>query len=524
MSLRVHLFLLLAGLLALLMGAQWWLIQSLARDLGTEVSAVAFSVGQELVEVLQDSEMESEISMEAGSGTTEVDVRVIQIEEKQVEGQKQSESRQRIVHIVRPGDAGPLSPEMAEELEALTAGGLLPGPGPEPPKAKLPDVRPPGSETDPFFLEVMRSGGPEDDALVLKGPRVVRKIPIPLQSFDNRLDRFRERLWMGSLVLLALGLALAALVAHRVSRPLRSLAAAAQRVGEGEQGVRVAEGVGGEVGATLKAFNLMSDRLVQLEGDARRLREAQHLTELGEVSQGFAHSLRNPLNALGLSVDTLAEKDVEESQRLALASTARQQIRRVDEALRSFLAVASSGGEPEEVDLATLLQDVALEAMQDCQGQKGNDQHPPRLEVHTAPPLPALRAVAPELRSVLQALVINAMEASPPGGRVTLSAEALSENRVRILVEDEGPGLPAAVREKLFKPHVTTKAHGSGMGLFLAHRISSGRYEGSLNLHDLAPEDGAKEEDSRTGTRAVLELSHRISPNASTEMGSSTHG
>jgi nitrogen-specific signal transduction histidine kinase len=67
-------------------------------------------------------------------------------------------------------------------------------------------------------------------------------------------------------------------------------------------------------------------------------------------------------------------------------------------------------------------------------------------------------------------------------------------------VDDEGPGLPPEIRQRLFTPHLSTKANGSGMGLFLAHRIAGNRYGGRLELLDLEP----------TGTRAVLELRDRV--------------
>jgi signal transduction histidine kinase len=66
-------------------------------------------------------------------------------------------------------------------------------------------------------------------------------------------------------------------------------------------------------------------------------------------------------------------------------------------------------------------------------------------------------------------------------------------------VEDDGTGLPAAVRERLFTPHVTTKPSGSGMGLFLAHRIATSRYGGGLRLEDRLP----------SGTRATVTLRDR---------------
>jgi signal transduction histidine kinase len=77
---------------------------------------------------------------------------------------------------------------------------------------------------------------------------------------------------------------------------------------------------------------------------------------------------------------------------------------------------------------------------------------------------------------------------------VTVRVEALDGTSVRLTVEDEGPGLPSEVRSRLFTPHVTTKPSGSGMGLFLAYRIATARYGGSLVLEERVPR----------GTRAVF--------------------
>ncbi|MBI5439740.1 MAG: sensor histidine kinase, partial [Deltaproteobacteria bacterium] len=112
---------------------------------------------------------------------------------------------------------------------------------------------------------------------------------------------------------------------------------------------------------------------------------------------------------------------------------------------------------------------------------------------------PRLLAVAPELRAALHALLVNAVEASPDGAQVTVQVEARDHGCARVTVGDEGPGLPAEVRARLFTPHVTTKPSGSGMGLFLAHRIATTRYGGGLSLEESEPR----------GTRAVLDLGPR---------------
>lgn len=101
---------------------------------------------------------------------------------------------------------------------------------------------------------------------------------------------------------------------------------------------------------------------------------------------------------------------------------------------------------------------------------------------------------------MVQALVVNAVEASPPGGQVLVRVGRGPGERWWLEVDDEGPGVAPEIRERLFTPHVTTKASGSGMGLFLAQRLAAGRYDGKVEL--LTRTEG--------GTRARLELGPRI--------------
>ena len=139
-----------------------------------------------------------------------------------------------------------------------------------------------------------------------------------------------------------------------------------------------------------------------------------------------------------------------------------------------------------------LAREVALEVLQDARGRV-------RVSVEVETAVPSLAASPAELRAILQALVVNAVEASPDGATVEVSVAAAEAGHVRVEILDAGSGLAPKVRERLFTPHLTTKPHGSGMGLYLAHRLATGRYGGSLELVD---RDGG-------GTIARLELGNR---------------
>jgi len=149
--------------------------------------------------------------------------------------------------------------------------------------------------------------------------------------------------------------------------------------------------------------------------------------------------------------------------------------------LRGFLALsAGDGASVGEVPLREVIDDVLLEASQRAQGRvrflrEGDDA--------------SLRGVAAELRVMLHALVVNALEASPEGGRVTVRVLTpdVAASAIEVQVSDEGGGVSEAIRARLFQPHVSGKPHGAGMGLYLAERLARLRYRGGITLNERAP-------------------------------------
>lgn len=466
-TLRLKLFVLIGGLLALMVGAEWLLIETLTKDLRVEVTAVATSVGKDIVRILHRVDEKGPLLASPPAG-----VRRIVIDDE--------------AHVVAlPREAaGKTGPE---------AGGETGAPGGDDPREKR-FVVTTVQTTDAGAVSSTKSwttaGG--TSFLFLEGPAARTRIAIPETGVKDAVTRFRTRLVLGSLGIVAIGLLAAAFVAHRVARPLVELSRAARTLGEGGFGAQVATREGGEVGEAIAAFNQMSSRLEALEREALALKEREHLGEMGEVARGMAHALRNPLHAVGLSVDELASRLPDDPGAAEMAAAARRQIAGVDGTIRSFLALAAEGGTQEEVDVRSLAEEVALSALQGALGRV-------RVAVEAGEARPRISAVAPELRAALHALVVNAVEASPAGAQIVVRVEAQDGERARVTVEDEGPGLPDEVRERLFTPHVTTKPSGSGMGLFLAHRIATTRYGGGLALEPRPPH----------GTRAILDLGPR---------------
>jgi len=474
MSLRLRLFLLLAGLVLVLVVCQALLVRSLAQRLDRDVRAVAVSVGEELL-----SGFRFEVRQDGNGLLHETQLVVV---ETSAEGEGESARRE-------PDsiDAPPASTprwKMRRELRASAAQGASDGAvvTHQLVEAETIGVRP------PHRLEL--EPGEEGGVLFLRGPMRERRIRFPAEEVVVTVDRFGRQLLLGSLALLVFGFVAAAIVAHRTTRPLAALADASQRLGSGELGLALPISRHDEIGDLVGAFNAMSARLAVLDRENRRLAESEHLSELGEVARGLAHTLRNPLNALGLAVERLAGP-LAPGEAEELAERCRLQIRRLDGALRGFLALASaSAARAQPVELGGLAREIALEALQDAAGRV-------RIDVE-APHRTELVAVEAELKAVLQALVVNACEASPAGGRVVVRVAADGDG-ARLEIDDEGPGIAPEVAARLFAPHVTTKPHGSGMGLYLARRLAESRYGGGVEV-------GARAEG---GTRATLTLAAR---------------
>ena len=235
-------------------------------------------------------------------------------------------------------------------------------------------------------------------------------------------------------------------------------------------------------GALLGASMFFKD-LTRVEQLNERERLRDRLVAIGELAAVFAHEVKNPLAGIEVMAGHLRRKvgDAPEVQKVLtdIIGEAKMANAIVQEVL-DFVRPIRLQVEP------TLLCDAVQAAVQhaDAKGRRGN------IVVETRVPqtLPHLRADKHQLTQVLTNLIVNAYEALDGHGHVTVTA---SETRLQdgaggrdaILVEvaDDGPGIPADVREKVFEVFFTTKAKGSGLGLAIVKRIVDA-HDGRLDL------------------------------------------
>jgi signal transduction histidine kinase len=215
-----------------------------------------------------------------------------------------------------------------------------------------------------------------------------------------------------------------------------------------------------------ESVNVVLDRLRQSEKDALR---AEQLAWVGQMAAGIAHEVRNPLMAIKLLVQAAATPRGGRGFRLRDLQVLEEEIVRVEQIISSFLDFARPPRpEKRSVDVIRLAESAA-------EGVR------PRAEVQgveitvVAPSEPVvISADENQIRQVLYNLMFNAIDVLPDGGEVMVRAniEDGPEGAEFVLtVEDDGPGLPAGLGERIFEPFVSTKETGLGLGLSICRRI-----------------------------------------------------
>lgn len=205
---------------------------------------------------------------------------------------------------------------------------------------------------------------------------------------------------------------------------------------------------------------LLDERLEQI-------RNYERLRSLGEIASVVVHELKTPLSSIRLAVETVrraAGLDPSSQRRLDVAIEQTARLDRLLSSIRNF-------SRPHTLELRPL--DVRSLVSSALQAVEGSLQGPATtVTVEVKPdPLP-LMGDSDRLVEALQNVIVNAIESMPNGGTVAIIAAPGSRRGwIDIRVTDQGPGVAAAVQERLFQPFFTTKPAGTGLGLSIVRRI-----------------------------------------------------
>jgi len=274
----------------------------------------------------------------------------------------------------------------------------------------------------------------------------------------------------GSGILIAV--VLSTWIAARVTRPVEQLASAAQQVADGDWNTQVPVSSNDELGQLAESFNQMTRQMLQ---QREHLVQTERVAAWRELARRLAHELKNPLFPLQITVENLLrarEQSPEMFQEIFRESTSTllAEIQNLKNIIARFSDFSRM---PQPTFQPVSLNDVVHGVMRLFQAQlaAGNQLGiTPQLELQ--PDLPQIAADPDLLHRALSNLVLNAMDAMPSGGVLSVRTRAL-DGRVQLEVSDTGSGLSAEECGRLFTPYYTSKTHGTGLGLAIVQSVVS---------------------------------------------------
>ncbi|WP_243058153.1 DUF4153 domain-containing protein [Nocardioides sp. SR21] len=289
--------------------------------------------------------------------------------------------------------------------------------------------------------------------------------------------------WLSLPVTVALALGVTQLLAVGMTSPLREMTAAARRMARGDYSTRVTAMSSDEVGQLAKAFNSMAEDLGAVDRQRR------------ELVANVSHELRTPLAALYAVLENLADGVAEpdpETLRVALGQAERLSALASDLLDLARVDAGEAHLSTAEVPVVVLLENAVAEAR-----ATGRDV---RYDVRVTPPTLAVTADPARLLQLVTNLLDNASRHSPAGGVVRVSATGTATGW-RLEVADDGPGIPAADRERVFERFGTLTetegGGGTGLGLAIARWVTD--LHGGV-IHVVDPEPPS------TGARVRVDL------------------
>ena len=258
-------------------------------------------------------------------------------------------------------------------------------------------------------------------------------------------------------------------IAASVSRPVEQLARAAREVTAGDWEVQVPVASKDEVGLLAEAFNRMTQELVS---QRERLVQSERVAAWRELARRLAHELKNPLFPLQLTVENMIRaKKVSPEMFEEVFTEGVTALTDEIANLKTIIGRFSDFSKMPKPQMSELdLRDVLTRVVRLYQPTL--EQREPPIEIVAKLPANALRVCvdAELMHRAISNLVLNAMDAMPEGGTLTITAVRKDKN-VRTTIADTGQGMTAEECERLFTPYYTTKEQGTGLGLAIVQSV-----------------------------------------------------
>ena len=248
----------------------------------------------------------------------------------------------------------------------------------------------------------------------------------------------------------------------------------------GEHSVRLLEAVGSQVGVAIenaRLYTRISQYAEELARSQAQLIQAEKLAAMGRLTASIAHELNNPLQAIQNCLHLILHRSLEQEKQRTYLTMAQEEVERLISTVQRMLDFyRPSTKQHRATDVHQVVEDVL--ALTSKRLERG------RVRVRRAfdPQIPPLHAIKNQLKQVFLNLVINAVEAMPRGGELTVRTSLSPDGDwVSIAFCDQGTGLSQQARAHLFEPFYTTKQKGTGLGLSVSYGIIE-QHGGSIDV------------------------------------------
>lgn len=275
------------------------------------------------------------------------------------------------------------------------------------------------------------------------------------------------------LLVFFIGIIIAYFLSKHYTRPIKMLAQSAMVVASGNFDRKVEVKGRDEMGQLFESFNFMVERLRESRNYEKRLREAEHLAGLGQLSRNIAHEIRNPLNFMNLSIAHIGEKfrpeDAGRQERFdALVGGIKLEIQRLNKLVSDYLDYSKPIKlNLQKVEIERLVDEIInlIRVRADTEGVSIVKEY------HTGNVLNLDKDL---IKSCILNIVSNAFQAMSLSRKekvLTIKSETVEEKLI-LSIADSGLGVPAANLSKIFDPFFSTKPDGLGLGLSITKRIT----------------------------------------------------
>lgn len=314
---------------------------------------------------------------------------------------------------------------------------------------------------------------------------------VPLAEFTQSAVSLRNYIFQIGIVMVAAVVFVLWYLAYRLNRPILKLANATRELAAGNLDVELVPFTTGtyETMELTNDFNIMAKNLRRIQAE---LVASEKMVALGRMSAGVAHELRNPLNAIKLTIVYMERHRNDERIFSESAEMLFQEIERLNKFVNDFLYFAKETPPVKEpIDISTVVQKIII------LNQEQSDKLGIKVEFEVAPNLSPVPADGYQMMQVFLNLYNNAKQAMPDGGvlNIKIFEDLNGDGRhgVKIVFTDSGSGINDATLVNVFDPFFTTKKTGTGLGLAISLAITEA-HGGTLSIGNAPNGVGARAE------------------------------